>query len=211
LSAVDEKGNPLGEELTLALAVQSVLEKNPGLVVVNSLTSQVVNDVADSFGVECHRTRVGEANVAAGMKELGAVVGGEGNGGIILPELHLVRDAGVGMALILNRLAGTKKGLEEAWRAFPEYKMQKVAYPLRDSDADEIIRNVATFYDHDQLSRIDGLRVTFEDGWGQVRPSNTEPILRVYTEARTMDKAKELMHQMLASINETVGEIRIDV
>ena len=109
LAAVDEKGVPLGEELTLAVAVKSVLEKNPGTVVVNSLTSQVMDDVAQSFGVECYRTRVGEANVATGMKEMQAVVGGEGNGGIILPELHLVRDAGVGMALILNLLSHTKK------------------------------------------------------------------------------------------------------
>ncbi len=210
LAAVDEKGIPLGEELTLAVAIRSVLERNPGTVVVNSLTSQIVDDVAQSFGVECYRTRVGEANVATGMKEMHAVVGGEGNGGIILPDLHLVRDAGVGMALILNLLSATKKGLREIWQVLPEYKMMKIAYPLQQSDADEIVQDVAGCYDHDQLSRIDGLRVAFDDGWVQIRPSNTEPILRVYSEAKTEEKAKDLLNQMLSNINRSVGENRIE-
>jgi len=207
LAAVDEKGDPLGEELTLAVAIQTVLEKQPGTVVVNSLTSQVVNHVAESFGVECHRTRVGEANVAVAMKELNAVVGGEGNGGIILSELHLVRDAGVGMALILNQLSSTRQSLSRIRHELPDYKMLRVAYPLQYSDVDEILEYVAGSYDHDQVSRIDGVMVTYDSGWVQVRPSNTEPILRIYAEALNEADAQAMMDKMLSIINKCIREL----
>jgi len=211
LAAIDDAGEPLGEELTLALAVRAVLEVKPGPVVVNSLTSQVIEEIAESFGVECHRTRVGEANVAAGMKELNAVVGGEGNGGVIYPELHLTRDAGIGMALILNYLSKTKKKLSEIRKTFPEYRMFRIAYPLETTDADEIIKAVSEKYDHDQLSRIDGLRVTFDEGWVQVRSSNTEPILRVYSEAKDETFARDKLNEMLSHLNEIVGDVRIEL
>ena len=211
LAAVDDAGEPLGEELTLALAVRAVLDIKPGPVVVNSLTSQIIEEIAASFGVQFHRTRVGEANVAAGMKELKAVVGGEGNGGVIFPELHLTRDSGVGMALILNYLSGTKKKLSEIRKTFPEFKMFKVAYPLETSDADEIIQAVSQKYDHDQLSRIDGLRVTFDEGWVQVRSSNTEPILRVYSESKDESFAREMLNEMLSHLNRIVGDDRMEL
>ena len=210
LAAVDERGEPLGEELTLALAVKAVLEKKKGAVVVNSLTSQAISDVAASYDVECHRTKVGEANVAVGMKELNAVIGGEGNGGIIFPELHLVRDSGVGMALILNYLAGTKRKLSLIWSDLPDYKMIKSAYPIGNSDVDNIMQFVTGKYDHNQISRIDGVRVTFDDGWVQVRPSNTEPILRIYSEAQSEDTAKKYMDQMMAFIDRAAGEEKHD-
>jgi len=209
LAAIDELGKPIGEETTLAVSVQAVLDINPGTVVVNSLTSQVIDDVAKEYGVECHRTKVGEANVAAGMKELGAIVGGEGNGGVILPELHLARDAGVGMALILNHLSATKKKLSDISRALPVYKMFRISYPLGTSDASEIIQSVETNYDYDQLSRIDGLRVAYDDGWVQVRPSNTEPILRIYSEAKDEGNARKMINEMLLHINRLVGEERV--
>jgi len=211
LDAVDERGNPLGEELTLAVAVKGVLEVRPGPVVVNSLTSQVIDHIAESYGVECHRMRVGEANVVAGMKEFSAVVGGEGNGGVILPELHYVRDAGVGMALILNYMSASRKGLHDLWKELPEFKMLKIAYPLGTEDGNDIIQTVAGHYDHDQLSRIDGLRVTYDDGWVQIRTSNTEPILRVFSEAKSDEKAKKMMNEMLSHINRIVGETRAEL
>lgn len=201
LSVVDETGTPIGEELTLALAINAVLEFEPGPVVVNSLTSQVIDDIAEIHGVECHRTKVGEANVAAGMKELNAIIGGEGNGGIIYPELHLVRDAGVGMAIILNKLTSTRKTAKELHEELPSYKMIKESIPLGVHDPRELIESLAGYYEHDQVSRIDGLRVIQQDGWVQVRPSNTEPILRVYAEAKDEHTAREMLSQMLTHLS----------
>jgi len=209
LAVVDEKGNPIGEELTLALAVQAILEHKKGPVVINSLTSQVIDDVARSYGVDCHRTKVGEANVAAGIKEFKAAAGGEGNGGIIYPELHLVRDGGVGMAILLNYLASTKKQVSELKAALPEYKMLKVSYPLKTSDPSEIIQSISGCYPHDQSSYIDGLRISFDDGWVQTRSSNTEPIMRVFSEFRTEERATEMMKEMLSNINQAVGDERV--
>ncbi|MCF7811723.1 phosphoglucosamine mutase [bacterium] len=211
LVTVDEKGVPVGEELTLALAIQAILEYKQGPVVINSLTSQVIEDVAQKFGVECHRTRVGEANVAAGMKEFNAVAGGEGNGGIIYPELHLVRDGGVGMAILLNYLSSSKKQVSELKSAIPEYKMLKVSYPLKSSDPEDIIRYLSRCYPYDQSSLIDGLRISYEDGWIQTRPSNTEPIMRVFSEFKTEERASEMMKDLLENINKSVGDDRFQL
>lgn len=208
LAIIDEGGVAIGEEITLALAIRALLEYQPGPVVINSLTSMVINDIAESFNVECHRTRVGEANVATGMKELNAVAGGEGNGGIIYPELHLVRDGGVGMAIILNAMSATKKKISELGQELPEYMMIKVAYPLGELDATEIIQTIEGCYEYDQISRIDGLRVNWDDGWVQVRLSNTEPILRVYSEAKSEKRATEIIKEMLQNINRVSGEER---
>jgi phosphomannomutase len=209
LAVVDEEGKPVGEELTLALAVQAILEYKRGPVVINSLTSQVIEDIAQRYGVECHRTRVGEANVAAGMKEFGAIAGGEGNGGIMYPELHLVRDGGVGMAILLNYLSSSKKQISELRSAIPEYKMVKVSYPLKTSDPNEILRDISRHYPYDQSSHIDGLRISYEDGWVQTRPSNTEPIMRVFSEFKTEERANQKMKEILDYINESVGDQRI--
>ena len=202
LSVVDEKGMPIGEELTLALAIKAVLEVQPGPVVINSLTSQAVEDIAEQFSVECHRTRVGEANVSTRMKEVNAVVGGEGNGGIIFPELHMVRDAGVGMSIILNRLSTTKKSIGEMVSELPVYKMLKSSVPVGAQDTKVLIDRVSTLYEHDQISRIDGLKVVYDDGWVQVRPSNTEPILRVFSEAKGESRAKALLDDLLNNIQQ---------
>ncbi len=200
LSIVDETGKPLGEEVSLALTIKSVLESKPGPVVVNCLTSMMIDDIAEEFGVKCYRSKVGEANVAAGMREFKSVVGGEGNGGIIAGDLHYVRDAGVGMALLLNRLANRKQKISEFHRDIPKYHMIKKIVPLRELDADEIISSVKSKYEHDQISTIDGLRVIFQDGWVQVRPSNTEPILRVYSESKESERALQIISQMLLNI-----------
>lgn len=203
LAVVDEKGTPIGEELTLALSAKVVLKLKPGPVVVNSLTSQVMEDIAREFGVECFRTRVGEANVASRMLEVGAVIGGEGNGGVIYPELHLVRDAGVGMAHILNLLAISKKTISANVQELPSYKMIKSSVPVGIDDPEDLLERVVRLYSHDQISRIDGVRVVSEDGWVQVRPSNTEPILRVFAEAGTIEDAQRLSLEMLDKIEKS--------
>lgn len=210
LAIIDEHGKPIGEEMTLALAVKAVLEDNLGTVVVNSLTTKTIDDICEQFGVECHRTRVGEANVSARMLDVNAVVGGEGNGGLIYPELHLVRDAGVGMALLLNRLSATKKTVSQLVGEIPSYKMLKSAVPIRGSDPHEIVEYVAKKYEHDQISRIDGLKVFFNDGWVQVRPSNTEPILRVFAEAVTDDRVNSLLKDMNVHISRAIEESQLN-
>ncbi|MDP8228405.1 MAG: phosphoglucosamine mutase [Candidatus Electryoneaceae bacterium] len=196
LAIVDEKGTPIGEELTLALAVKTVLEIQSGPVVVNSLTSQVINDIADMYDVECHRTRVGEANVAAKIMEIQAVVGGEGNGGVILPQVHTVRDGGVGMAIVLNRLATRRGKVSELVDQLPKYRMIKSSYPVTGIEPHELLEEISASYEHDQVSRIDGVRVSYEDGWVQIRPSNTEPILRVYAESTNIEHARSMIEEM---------------
>jgi len=190
LAVVNEKGQPIGEEATLGLGIMAVLESQPGTVVANCLTSNLIDDIAARYSVSCLRTKVGEANVAARIKESGAIAGGEGNGGMILPELHLVRDAGVGMALILNLLSSGKKPVSKLLESFPDYKMIKTSIPVGDTDVHALLEAVAVAYPHDEVSRIEGVRISHADGWVQIRASNTEPILRVYAEA-TSDSAVE--------------------
>jgi len=202
LAIVDEKGNPIGEELTLALAVKTVIANNSGEVVVNSLTSQVIDDVANESDVQVHRTRVGEANVSARMNEIGAVIGGEGNGGVIFPEVHLVRDAGIGMALVLNLIASRKKKVSEVVSELPAYKIVKTSVPVGIDDPMELVDRITRFYPHDQISRIDGLKVVYDDGWVQVRPSNTEPILRVFSESQDETRAQQLINEMLDMVKQ---------
>lgn len=200
LAVVDEKGRPIGEELTLALGVKAALDYKPGPVVVNCLTSQVIDDIAESYQVTCHRTRVGEANVSARMMEVGAVAGGEGNGGMILPEFHLVRDAGVGMALILNMLSSTRKSVSELVTSLPAYYMIKASYPVGEHDPMELVEAAGGSYANDEISRIDGIRISLPEGWMQMRPSNTEPILRVYAEAGDEAVARRYLNELLGKI-----------
>lgn len=207
LAVIDEAGRPIGEEVTLALAIKAVLRAQPGAVVVNCLTSNVIDDIAASYGVACHRTRVGEANVAARMKEVGAVAGGEGNGGVILPELHLVRDAGVGMALILNLLAAGKKPVSELAAQLPAYHMIKSSCPVGDRDPVELVEAAAAHYPHDLVTRIDGARISYPEGWVQMRPSNTEPILRVYAEAANPAAAKALLDELIGKIQQAAASL----
>ncbi len=207
LAIVDEFGKPIGEELTLALAAKMMLQHTPGPIVINSLSSQVMEDVANEFNVECHRTRVGEANVASRMAEVNAVIGGEGNGGVIIPEVNLGRDSGVGMALVLNLLASGKKKLSDRVKELPNYKMIKTKMPVGKHEPLEIIEHLAGTYEFDQISRIDGVRVVFEDGWVQARPSNTEPILRVFSESTDEAHAKEMIDDMLGRINKITSKL----
>lgn len=200
LAAVDETGKPIGEELTLALGVKAVLTYNPGPIVANCLTSMVLDDVAAEFGVVCHRTRVGEANVSELMSQIGAVAGGEGNGGMILPAVHLVRDAGSGMALLLNLLTSSKRKLSELVAQLPAYQMIKTSIPVSDVEPTDLLEKVATFYPHDQVSRIEGVRINYLDGWVQGRSSNTEPIIRIYSEAKSKESAQAYLETFLQKV-----------
>jgi phosphomannomutase len=195
LSLVDETGAPLGEDLTLALAAAAVLPRKPGPVVTNLSTSQVVGDVAHAHGVPFHRAPVGEINVARRMQAEGAVIGGEGNGGVILPELHLTRDAPVGIVLLLQHLLQGDTTMSGAAARWPGYSIvkEKVAFPR-----EEVARAYAALDGGLQAPERDvqdGLRLAWpEEGeWLHVRPSGTEPVIRFIAEARSEARARELV------------------
>jgi phosphomannomutase len=189
LAVVDERGRPLGEESTLALAVQFLLQRHTGRVVINMSTTRAVEDIARQHGVRVVRTPVGEIHVARRMKTSRAVIGGEGNGGVILPALHFGRDAPVGMALILQHLLECGGTASQMAAALPQYAMIKRKLKVPREKMDLVERKLAAQFRKHRVNRVDGLRVDFEDGWLHLRRSNTEPIVRIYTEARSRRRA----------------------
>lgn len=195
LSLVDEKGRPMGEDLTLALAAAAVLDGTPGPVVTNLSTSQILEDVAQAFAVPLHRAPVGEVNVARRMQHEGAVVGGEGNGGVILPALHHTRDAPLACALILQHLAGEGVTPSEAAARWPSYEIvkEKVSFP-REALADGYAA-LAADLEAESSDASDGLRLAWpsKKAWLHVRPSGTEPVVRLIAEASDREAAKQLV------------------
>lgn len=193
LAIVDEQGNPIGEENTLVLAVKYVLDNHPGSVVVNLSTSRAVEDLAKAAGVPFHRTPVGEAHVARAMDEYDAVIGGEGNGGVMLPSVHTGRDAMVGTALVLALLASESQPLSVLLSRLPKYVMIKRKAPAEGVDASSLMpRLTAEFGENAHFDDRDGVRVDLEEGWAHVRLSNTEPIVRIFSEAKDRETAENL-------------------
>ena len=200
LSLVDETGRPMGEDLTLALAAATVLERTPGPVVTNLSTSQVVEDVARAFDSELHRAPVGEVNVARQMQAVEAVVGGEGNGGVILPALHHTRDAPLAAALIMQHLTDKGVRASEAASLWPEYRIvkEKVAFPR---EALELgYKVLEQDLGAEAKDESDGLRLAWpkERAWLHVRPSGTEPVVRLIAEAVTAEGAGALVDRAAA-------------
>ncbi len=195
LSLVDGEGKAVGEDLTLALCARVVLNRSPGPVVTNLSTSQVVEDVARAAGVPCVRAPVGEINVARRMEQEGAAIGGEGNGGVILPQLHLTRDAPLGVALILQHLLEEEISLREAVDRWPSYHIvkEKAAYP-RERVA-EAYAALTEEMDAPERDTSDGLRMAWPEAreWLHVRPSGTEPVVRFIAEASSEERARELV------------------
>jgi len=192
LALVSEKGEPLGEERTLALAVKFFLHKKRGPVVINASTSKATEDVARDAGSELYRTKVGEINVAKKMREVGAVIGGEGNGGVILPEVHLGRDAAIGVALTLQHLAEFGGPLSALNDSLPHYVIKKEKVELGTIQAEEAMTKIHNIYKNETLDLIDGVKILRQDSWVHIRPSNTEPIIRVIAEAPTAAGADAL-------------------
>jgi phosphomannomutase len=200
LAIVDETGRYIGEELTLALAVlfrlreedQRAGQGTPGPVVINMSTSRVVEDLAGHFGRACHRAAVGEANVVEKMRETRAIIGGEGNGGVIDPRVGFVRDPFIGMGLILNLLAETGKKLSELVAELPAYSIVKTKFTIDPSRLPELFAALQKRWPEAKVNRLDGLRLDWTDRWIHVRPSNTEPIVRVIAEAREEKEAEKL-------------------
>lgn len=197
LSLVDGDGEPLGEDLTLALCSAVVLRRRPGPVVTNLSTSRVVEDVARAHGGELIRAPVGEINVARKMEAVGAVVGGEGNGGVILPELHLTRDAPVGCALLLQHLLDEGVGLREAATRWPVYHIVKEKRAFPRERIGEAYGTLVQGFEGAEANTEDGLRLDWADegAWLHVRPSGTEPVVRFIAEARDEEEARRLVRR----------------
>jgi phosphomannomutase len=200
LAVLDEAGRYVGEELTLALAVWQRLSGAPGPVVVNMSTSRVTADVAAKLGSPCYHSAVGEANVADKMLEVGAVIGGEGNGGVMDPRVGLVRDPFIGIGLILNLMADTGKRLSELVGELPAYRIVKEKYPAQREALPGLFEQLAAKWPEASADRVDGLRLDWDDRWVHVRPSNTEPVVRVIAEAPDPADAEALCRDVGAML-----------
>lgn len=196
LALIDETGRYVGEELTLALATQFRLRQEKGPVVINMSTSRVVEDIAKQNDCPCHRSAVGEANVGEMMRQLGAVIGGEGNGGVIDPRVGYVRDPFIGAALILNLMADTGKKLSELAAALPGYTIVKDKYNVARDGLPPLFAALQSRWPDAAVNRTDGLRLDWKDRWVHVRPSNTEPIVRVIAEAPHAEDARRLCREV---------------
>ena len=193
LAFMDETGEMFGEEYTLVACADYVLSKTPGNTVSNLSSTRALRDVTEAAGGQYFASAVGEVNVVAKMKEKQAVIGGEGNGGIIDPNLHYGRDALVGIALFLSLLAQRKCSVSALKATYPQYYMSKGKIALDDGlDVDALLLKIEEKYHEDQPLTIDGVKIDFPQGWVHMRKSNTEPIIRVYAEADSQEKADEL-------------------
>lgn len=193
LALVDEHGRAIGEDYTLAMAVRAVLPSRPGRVVTNLSTSKVVQDAAHDHGAEFRFAPVGEVNVALAMREAGATIGGEGNGGVILPELHLGRDAPLAVALVLHLLATTGKPVSAFVTEHPRYVIVKDKLDRPDVPLDAVYAALRERFPDAVADTQDGLRLDWPDRWVHLRPSGTEPIVRVIAEAPSDEAARQLV------------------
>jgi phosphomannomutase len=193
---VDETGRPIGEELSLGIAAAFVLAWKPGPVVVNLSTSRVAEELAFMHGQKFYRTPVGEAHVAAKMRAVGAAVGGEGNGGVIYPRLHPGRDALVGIAFLLALMRRQKARLSEVAGALPSWHLVRHAIG-RPRDYEARLAQLLRRLPEGRVDRRDGVRIDWPHGWVQMRKSNTEPIVRILAEARSVRRARELLQETL--------------
>jgi phosphomannomutase len=201
LALVDEKGRAIGEDYTLALAARVVLEREAGVVVTNLSTSRIVDDVATEAGGRVIRAPVGEVNVATRMRDEGARIGGEGNGGVILTELHLGRDAPVGAALMLQLLSATGEPLSEIVARYPRYSIVKDKLNRPNGSLDAAYKALTSAFADAAVDRQDGLRFSWADRWVHIRPSGTEPIVRVIAEARSEADARALVSRSRAPLD----------
>ncbi|AXT20470.1 phosphoglucosamine mutase [Flavobacteriaceae bacterium AU392] len=201
LAFVDETGEMFGEEYTLVACTDYVLGKTPGNTVSNMSSTRALRDVTEMHNGSYEASAVGEVNVVELMKKNNAIIGGEGNGGIIYPELHYGRDALVGVALFLNLLAEKGVGVNALRQSYPNYYMSKKKIQLTpDLDVDGILKVIESNYGNEKITTIDGVKIDFSDSWVHMRKSNTEPIIRVYTEAKTQTQADELADQIISEI-----------
>ena len=207
LALIADGGTFFGEEKTQVVAADFLMRKEPGPFATNLSSSRLIEDVMARYGQPVHRSAVGEVNVVEAMRAHGAVLGGEGNGGVILPALHYGRDALAGAALVLQFLAETGQSLSELGATYPEYHISKNKLPLEAPDgarldAKALLARLAERYADARISTVDGVKIDFDAGWVHLRTSNTEPILRIYTEARTREEAEALAERFKRELRE---------
>lgn len=194
LAIVSEKGVPLGEEYTLALCVDFILGKKRSDVVINNSTSKVIQDIGRKYGVKIYRTKVGEVYVVSFLKKIKGVIGGEGNGGVILPEIHYGRDAQVGMALLLQHLAESGKKISQLKQCLPQYYILKDRLKLS-TDFEKKLKKYLKRFRQAKVNYIDGVKVELKNSWISIRKSNTEPIIRLIAEAASRKEAERLVFE----------------
>ncbi len=205
LAFIDENGNMFGEEYTLVAVADYILSKKSGNTVSNLSSSRALHDITKKHGGTYQASAVGEVNVVKLMKETNAIIGGEGNGGIIFPELHYGRDSLIGTALFLTHLAEKDISVSALRDTYPDYFMSKNKIELTpEIDVDKILESMAERYKDEEVSTIDGVKVDFEDSWVHLRKSNTEPIIRIYTEAKTEQQAEDLAEKIIKEIKELI-------
>ena len=197
LAIIMENGEFFVEEYTLVAVADYVLQHTPGATVSNLSSSRALRDVTESYGQKYTAAAVGEVNVTTAMRECGAVIGGEGNGGVIYPASHYGRDALVGVALFLTLLAKSGKSVSELKATYPQYSIAKTKLELKpEMDVDAILAAVEKHFSGERITTIDGVKIDFEDSWVHLRKSNTEPIIRIYSEAHTIEEAQDLAEQV---------------
>ena len=207
LSIVNEKGDALGEEMSLILAEDYVLKHQKGDIVVNISSSILNNFMAEKYQVKLHQAKVGEINVGKKMLEISSPIGGEGNGGIICPEINYTRDAMAGIVLILALLSETEKSISEYAETFPKFFIEKDKLKFEEEKMELIMTRAKELADKKDflesektLNLIDGIKIQAKDSWVHIRKSGTEPILRIYAEARKKEIAQEICRQTIAYI-----------
>jgi phosphomannomutase len=196
LVIVNERGEVISEEYSVALGIENIISKNPGQnVVINLSTSQMGADIAKKYGSKCIRTKIGEGYVVEGILKHNAIIGGEGNGGIIYPTINTARDSFIGLTLILELLAGRKQTVSECIDTLPKYFMKKEKYPVG-NNLSEIYSKLKSNFTEAEIDEQDGLRLDLPDGsWIHIRPSNTEPIVRMFGEAKDEETIKKLFEK----------------
>ena len=206
LAFISEDGSMFGEEYTLVAVADYVLSQQKGNTVSNLSSSRALRDITEKHGRQYFASAVGEVNVVSMMKEKQAVIGGEGNGGIIYPDLHYGRDSLVGIALFLSHLAHQNMSVSAMRASYPNYFMSKKKIQLTpELDVDGILTGMKDKYSHENPTTIDGVKIDFEDSWVHLRKSNTEPIIRIYTEAPSAEAADSLADRFIAELGEMAG------
>ena len=206
LAIISEDASMFNEEYTLVAVADYVLAHTPGNTVSNLSSSRALLDISDKYGVTYTPSAVGEVNVTRAMKETGAVIGGEGNGGVIYPESHYGRDALVGIGLFLTLLAKSGLKCSELRAQYPSYFMAKKKIELDENvNLEAVLLYIKALYQNEKITDVDGVRIDFDKEWVHLRKSNTEPIIRIYSESGTMLRANALADKIIADVRKMIG------
>lgn len=200
LATMGENGEEISEEMTLVFALENLLQRTKSDIVTNLSTSMLIDDVAKKYGIKVIRSKIGEANVVEEMEKSGCLFGGEGNGGVIFPKISLARDGLTAMALILELMASTGKKLTQIASMWPRYSIVKEKIPCTGKEPSEIINRLNQIFASENRNQLDGLKIIRDYGWVHLRPSNTEPIIRCYAEAKTPQQARNLADMVLKEV-----------